>query len=183
MTNLHKIRARIRSVNSTQQITRTMKMIAVSKLRKTQTSLAGVRLFADKSQAVLNALLAGEPAREHRIVLELLRILALELAEVALYERIYSNALVVGIEYRRGVGAALERTRYDRADGRIDKLRAHILELFSALFAELNVGVTDIFSLGLLLCRAASYDIDYIAFHVSSKNTLSILLNCMIENS
>ena len=48
MTNLHKIRARIRSVNSTQQITRTMKMIAVSKLRKTQTSLAGVRLFADK---------------------------------------------------------------------------------------------------------------------------------------
>ena len=34
MTNLHKIRARIRSVNSTQQITRTMKMIAVSKLRK-----------------------------------------------------------------------------------------------------------------------------------------------------
>ena len=131
----------------------------------------------------LNALLAGEPAREHRIVLELLRILALELAEVALYERIYSNALVVGIEYRRGVGAALKRTRYDRADGRIDKLRAHILELFSALFAELNVGVTDIFSLGLLLCRAASYDIDYIAFHVSSKNTLSILLNCMIENS
>ena len=59
MTNLHKIRARIRSVNSTQQITRTMKMIAVSKLRKTQTSLAGVRLFADKGQEVLNALLAG----------------------------------------------------------------------------------------------------------------------------
>ena len=63
MTNLHKIRARIRSVNSTQQITRTMKMIAVSKLRKTQTSLAGVRLFADKSQAVLNALLAGGAER------------------------------------------------------------------------------------------------------------------------
>ena len=109
--------------------------------------------------------------------------LAVKLAESAVYERIYSNALVVGIEYRRGVGAALERTRYDRADGRIDKLRAHILELFSALFAELNVGVTDVFSLGLLLCRAASYDIDYIAFHVSSKNTLGILLNCMIENS
>ena len=65
MTNLHKIRARIRSVNSTQQITRTMKMIAVSKLRKTQTSLAGVRLFADKSQAVLNALLAGDASFEH----------------------------------------------------------------------------------------------------------------------
>lgn len=65
MTNLHKIRARIRSVNSTQQITRTMKMIAVSKLRKTQTSLAGVRLFADKSQAVLSALLAGDASFEH----------------------------------------------------------------------------------------------------------------------
>ena len=65
MTNLHKIRARIRSVNSTQQITRTMKMIAVSKLRRTQTSLAGVRLFADKSQAVLNALLAGDASFEH----------------------------------------------------------------------------------------------------------------------
>lgn len=67
MTNLHKIRARIRSVNSTQQITRTMKMIAVSKLRKTQTSLAGVRLFADKSQAVLNALLAGDASFEHPV--------------------------------------------------------------------------------------------------------------------
>ena len=65
MTNLHKIRARICSVNSTQQITRTMKMIAVSKLRKTQTSLAGVRLFADNSQAVLNALLAGDASFEH----------------------------------------------------------------------------------------------------------------------
>ena len=65
MTNLHKIRARICSVNSTQQITRTMKMIAVSKLRKTQTSLAVVRLFADKSQAVLNALLAGDASFEH----------------------------------------------------------------------------------------------------------------------
>ena len=65
MTNLHKIRARIRSVNSTQQITRTMKMIAVSKLRKTQTSLAGVRLFADKGQEVLNALLAGDVTFEH----------------------------------------------------------------------------------------------------------------------
>ena len=42
-----------------------MKMIAVSKLRKTQTSLAGVRLFADKSQAVLNALLAGDANFEH----------------------------------------------------------------------------------------------------------------------
>ena len=44
MTNLHKIRARIRSVNSTQQITRTMKMIAVSKLRKTQTSLSLIHI-------------------------------------------------------------------------------------------------------------------------------------------
>lgn len=65
MTNLHKIRARICSVNSTQQITRTMKMIAVSKLRKTQTSLAGVRLFADKGQEVLNALLADDVTFEH----------------------------------------------------------------------------------------------------------------------
>lgn len=65
LTNLHKIRARIRSVNSTQQITRTMKMIAVSKLRKTQTSLAGVRLFADKGQEVLNALLADDVTFEH----------------------------------------------------------------------------------------------------------------------
>lgn len=52
-------------MNRHAQITRTMKMIAVSKLRKTQTSLAGVRLFADKSQAVLNALLAGDASFEH----------------------------------------------------------------------------------------------------------------------
>ena len=65
MTNLHKIRARIRSVNSTQQITRTMKMIAVSKLRKTQTSLAGVRLFADIHEPLDEGGLPGAHGAHH----------------------------------------------------------------------------------------------------------------------
>ena len=68
MTNLHKIRARIRSVNSTQQITRTMKMIAVSKLRRTQSSMQAMRPFSEKSQEVMDTLLSASSGLENRFI-------------------------------------------------------------------------------------------------------------------
>ncbi len=62
MANMREIRARIKSVKNTQQITKTMKMVASAKLRRTQKGLGGIRSFAERSRHILGELLAGENA-------------------------------------------------------------------------------------------------------------------------
>lgn len=59
MGSMREIRARIKSVKSTQQITKTMKMVASAKLRRTQNGLNGIRSFADRSRHILGELMAG----------------------------------------------------------------------------------------------------------------------------
>ena len=59
MANLRKIRTRIKSVQSTQQITKSMKMVAASKLRRTQAAFGDLRAFADKSGEILARVSAG----------------------------------------------------------------------------------------------------------------------------
>lgn len=69
MANIRAIRSRIKSVQSTQQITKAMKMVAVAKLRRTQGGMDAMRLFAEKSQEILDALLAGDhPDFENRFL-------------------------------------------------------------------------------------------------------------------
>ena len=53
MANMRAIRTRIKSVESTRQITKSMKMVAASKLRKTQDSMAALRPFAETSRRML----------------------------------------------------------------------------------------------------------------------------------
>lgn len=53
------IRRRIKSVVSTQKITKAMKMVSAAKLRKTQSTLVAVRPYSDKIQEVMNHLLGG----------------------------------------------------------------------------------------------------------------------------
>jgi F-type H+-transporting ATPase subunit gamma len=53
------IRRRIKSVISTQKITKAMKMVSASKLRKTQGTLIAIRPYSDKIQEVMNHLLSG----------------------------------------------------------------------------------------------------------------------------
>ena len=62
MGSMREIRARIKSVKNTQQITKTMKMVASAKLRRTQKGLSGIRSFAESSRHILGELLAGENA-------------------------------------------------------------------------------------------------------------------------
>lgn len=62
MASMREIRARIRSVKNTQQITKTMKMVASAKLHRTQSGLSGIRSFARRSQHILAELMAGENA-------------------------------------------------------------------------------------------------------------------------
>ena len=61
MANLRAIRTRIKSVENTRQITKSMKMVAASKLRKTQAAFASLRAYADRSGDILKSV-GGELA-------------------------------------------------------------------------------------------------------------------------
>ena len=58
MPNLKDIKRRIRSVKNTQQITKAMKMVAASRLRRAQERILAARPFANEMLRVLNGLAA-----------------------------------------------------------------------------------------------------------------------------
>ncbi len=64
MPNLIDIRRRIRSVKSTQQITKAMKMVAASKLRRSQERVLAARPYARTLGATLASVAGRLPARE-----------------------------------------------------------------------------------------------------------------------
>lgn len=64
MPNLIDIRRRIRSVKSTQQITKAMKMVAASKLRRSQERVIAARPYAATLGATLASVAGRLPARE-----------------------------------------------------------------------------------------------------------------------
>jgi len=59
MPNLKDVRTRIDSINSTQQITSAMKMVAASKLRKAQNSILTLRPYANKLNEILQNLIVS----------------------------------------------------------------------------------------------------------------------------
>lgn len=59
MANIYAIKARIKGVESTQKITRTMKLVSTSKLHQTQGQLYRLGSFADKCRQSLNLVLAA----------------------------------------------------------------------------------------------------------------------------
>ena len=59
MANLKEVRTRIESVNSTKQITSAMKMVAASKLRKSQNAILALRPYAEKFGEILERLTAN----------------------------------------------------------------------------------------------------------------------------
>ena len=56
MPSLKEVRTRIRSVKSTQQITKAMKMVAASKLRRAQDNIIQLRPFSEKLMDILNSI-------------------------------------------------------------------------------------------------------------------------------
>ncbi len=62
------IRSRIKSVTSTQKITKAMKMVSASKLRKTQGTLIEIRPYSDKIQEVMDNLLTGDSASDNKFI-------------------------------------------------------------------------------------------------------------------
>ena len=65
MANLRAIRTRIKSVENTRQITKSMKMVAAAKLRKTQSAFASLRTYADESGKLLAEASAGQTGIEN----------------------------------------------------------------------------------------------------------------------
>ena len=61
MANLRAIRTRIKSVENTRQITKSMKMVAAAKLRRTQTAFSALRDFAAQSEELLAKLTGSAP--------------------------------------------------------------------------------------------------------------------------
>src|SRR5688572_33083358 len=68
MPSLIDLRRRIRAVKSTQQITKAMKMIAASRLRRAQERVVGARPFAQRMLRVLNGLVARVDQDAHPLL-------------------------------------------------------------------------------------------------------------------
>ena len=54
---LKEVRERIKSVNSTQQITNAMKMVSAAKLRKAQNAITDMRPYADRLNHILKIII------------------------------------------------------------------------------------------------------------------------------
>ena len=70
MPSLLDLRRRIRAVKSTQQITKAMKMIAASRLRRAQQRVVGARPFAQQMQRVLNSVASRVDPSTHPLLAE-----------------------------------------------------------------------------------------------------------------
>lgn len=70
MANVLDIRRRIRSVKSTQQITRAMKMVAAAKLRRAQERVFAIRPYANQMLALLGSVAARTEQRAHPLLAE-----------------------------------------------------------------------------------------------------------------
>jgi F-type H+-transporting ATPase subunit gamma len=70
MPSLIDIRRRVRAVKSTQQITKAMKMVSASKLRRSQERIVNARPYARKMLSVLNSLAARVDPSAHPLLAE-----------------------------------------------------------------------------------------------------------------
>ena len=70
MAGAKEIRTKIRSIQSTQKITRAMEMVAASKMRKAQERMRAARPYADKIRHVIAHLAAANPEYRHPFTVE-----------------------------------------------------------------------------------------------------------------
>lgn len=70
MAGAKEIRTKIKSVKSTQKITKAMEKVAASKLRRTQQRMAAARPYADKIRQVIGHLFQANPEYRHPFLVE-----------------------------------------------------------------------------------------------------------------
>lgn len=70
MAGAKEIRTKIKSVKSTQKITKAMEKVAASKLRRTQARMAAARPYADKMRQVIGHLFQANPEYRHPFLVQ-----------------------------------------------------------------------------------------------------------------
>jgi F-type H+-transporting ATPase subunit gamma len=70
MAGAKEIRTQIKSIRSTQKITKAMEMVAASKMRKVQTRMAASRPYAEKMRKVIGHLAKANPEYQHPFMQE-----------------------------------------------------------------------------------------------------------------
>ena len=68
MGNMRALRTRIKSLKSTQQVTKSMKMVSAAKLRRAQNAYGRLKPFADKSREILAEVVGDDGVREHPLL-------------------------------------------------------------------------------------------------------------------
>lgn len=91
MANLKEVRLRITSVNSTQQITKAMKMVSAAKLRRAQNAITQLRPYANKLRDILENLSSSLEENDGS-----------KFAQV----RPLSNVLIIAVSSNRGLAGA-----------------------------------------------------------------------------
>ncbi|MEE8523108.1 MAG: ATP synthase F1 subunit gamma [Thermoanaerobaculia bacterium] len=113
MANVQDFRTRIRSVKSTQQITRAMKLVAASKLRRAQESVVMARPYARKMLEVLSSLAARANPETHPL----------------LAQRPEERAIVVVITADKGLCGSFNTNILNAARHFLDDLKAEDVQV------------------------------------------------------
>lgn len=122
--NLKEVRLRIKSVKSTQQITRAMKLVAAAKLRRAQEAITKMRPYSEKLNEMLQNIVSNIDTSEFQISYGI--------------EREVNRALLVVITSNRGLCGAF--------NANVSKAAAKAIE--ETYNAQYNTGSLDILSIG-----------------------------------
>ena len=109
MATLRDIRRRIRSVESTQKITRAMKLVAASKLRRAQERIVAARPYAVKMSELMSNLVVRAEAERHALLRRRAggrRRLVVITADKGLCGAFNSNILRASLHFLREAGGA-----------------------------------------------------------------------------
>lgn len=176
MANLRDIRNRIESVNSTQQITRAMQMVAAAKLRKAQNRIIKTRPYASKIQEVVGRLVKN--AADENVLLQ-----KRERTEQVLFIVIGSDRGLCGA-FNSNLFKVVERTIQEdfeeynqqgklslvcigrKASNHFGKRGYKTREIFPGFFDDLSfAGTSDIMKAAVSGFMAGEFDEVYLAYN------------------
>lgn len=118
MASLRDIRKRIKSVKSTQKITRAMKLVSAAKLKRAQSAILAARPYADSLQRMINRIAASENLKQAESLHPLLT--ARESRE---------RAMVIVLTSDRGMCGAFNTNVLRRADLFIGEQKSEFVQL------------------------------------------------------
>ncbi|MBC7893639.1 MAG: ATP synthase F1 subunit gamma [Sphingobacteriaceae bacterium] len=120
MPSLKEVRNRIQSVNSTQQITKAMKMVAAAKLRRAQDAIVQMRPYAQKLSQMLSTVSEGADVAQESPFKQV-RIVERALVVVVTSDRGLAGAFNANVT-KAALALIVEKYAAQRAAGKVDIL-------------------------------------------------------------